>query len=205
MKKYWLTHWVLWIVLTGTYAQEKTQYLVNGKSAIKGFGGLLTEFSEIKSMVAVSSGGGGGILINQTVFVGGYGMSTATERHMDIPGYTNLHLSLGHGGLWLGYLYRSSRLIHAGFNTRLGWGAISLNQHNIGNGTPNNTISTDHIFAITPEVKAELNVTRWFKINVGGGYRWVMGLDEAYYSTNHFNSLTGTVGLLFGGFSSQQP
>jgi hypothetical protein len=60
-----------------------------------------------------------------------------------------------------------------------------------------------------------MNITRWFKVNFGLGYRIVTGVDEKvldagvaggapqmkqFFKSNEFNSLTGTVSLLFGGF-----
>ena len=204
MKKTILFSGLLAIVTTFSQAQqnEQTQFLVGGKTPISGFGGLLTEFSSVRSAWAVSSGGGGAVLINQTFFIGGYGLGMVTDSRMDIPGYTNLKMSFGHGGFWLGYLYRSSKLIHVGLNTKLGWGSIILATDTDGNATTNNdrTINTDNVFVITPQLDAELNVVRWFKINVGAGYRWVTDVDKRYYTSSDFNSPTLTIGLLFGGF-----
>jgi len=203
MKKLLLISWLMGISTFRVQAQqsESTRFLINGRASITGFGGPLTEFSRVRNDWVVSAGGGGAVLINQTFFFGGYGIGMATDRRMDIPSETNLQLSLGHGGLWLGYLYRSSRLIHAGIDAKLGWGSITLSRH-INNSTANETqnVNTNNVFVITPQIQAELNIIRWFKINVGAGYRLVTGVDKNYYSTSDFNSPSLTVGLLFGGF-----
>ena len=66
----------------------------------------------------------------------------------------------------------------------------------------------DRIFTITPQVEMELNMTKWFRINVGVGYRFVAGIDATYeqgentvkfYEDSDFNSPVGTISFIFGG------
>jgi hypothetical protein len=52
-------------------------------------------------------------------------------------------------------------------------------------------------------------MTKWFKINVGAGYRFVTGIDAIYldgdsnqvnfYDKSDFNSPVGTISLIFQG------
>lgn len=69
-----------------TMAQDDkpTQYLFgNGKTTVNGFGAPIVQFWSKGGDFAVSSGGGGAVLINQTFFIGGYGMGMATEHNVE--------------------------------------------------------------------------------------------------------------------------
>ena len=79
-----------------------------------------------------------------------------------------------------------------------------------GEGNPESASDyRDRIFTISPQVEIEFNMTEWFKINVGAGYRIVTGIDATYldnlgnsvnfYENGDFNSPVGTVTLIFGG------
>jgi hypothetical protein len=73
----------------------------------------------------------------------------------------------------------------------------------------------DNVFVFTPQAEVEFNMARWFKVNLGIGYRLVTGTSltydayttdlqyigkEKYFNNNEFSSFVGTVSLLFGGF-----
>lgn len=202
----------------------KTIFDNNKELRISGFGGPIVEFSSVINEFAVLNGGGGGVIINN-FFVGGYGIGLSTNHFKDIsyvhPAsssglsfiYSNERINFGHGGLWLGGSLNPSEAIHLAFSTKLGWGNINMIEENDSRYVLYHF--TDNVFVIQPQIEAEMNITRWFKVNFGLGYRFVTGIDEKVYvidvaggtpqmkqffKSNEFNSLTGTVSLLFGGF-----
>lgn len=201
--------------------EKPAEYLFgnNGNIKINGFGAPIVEFSFHGNEFAVSSGGGGAVLINQTFFFGGYGMGLATEHKLDglkikqANGTTTIYPSMrkifGHGGFWLGYIHNRKEAIHWGVSTKIGWGAIGLCDADLEN-CDKGEIGIDNVFVFTPQVEIEMNMTRWFKINVGAGYRYVSGVDKTYvdadgltkkyYNSSDFNCPHLTIGLLFGGF-----
>lgn len=97
---------------------------------------------------------------------------------------------------------------------KLGWGEIDLD----GDGhTYNPDLDydfRDRIFTVQPQVEMELNMTKWFKINIGVGYRFVTGIDAVYlneqnkpvnfYNTSDFNSPVGTISLIFAGHNKHR-
>lgn len=204
-----------------SFAQETTQpeYLFSMKDVrFSGFGGPTIEFSQLDGDFAVSNGGGGALLINQKFFVGGYGMGISTEH--DFPTIykqnpneeiDNLRINFGHGGLWLGYINNSHKLIHWGISTRIGGGGISLMDRNI-DYDEDYEFSQDAVFVLSPSLEMEINLARWFKMNINAGYRLVTGISDekydssaagdqkSYYTSEMFNSPTIGIGFLFGGF-----
>jgi len=191
---------------------DTTQYLLTEKTVLSGFGGPFVEFSSLNKQFAVCLGGGAAMIINQTLFIGGYFEGIVTNHYMKDIDTTIVQadkpkIAFEHGGIWLGYVYKPKKAIHGGLSMKLGWGEIDLKE---GEGNPYSDYDyRDRIFPIQPQAEMEFNMTDWFKINVGVGYRIVTGIDATYpvidddpvnfYEKNDFNSFVGTITLIFGG------
>ena len=173
---------------------SQVQTLFNRARVVGAFGGPIVEFSEINGESITASGGGGGLIIDD-FFIGGYGMGS-----FDIKDLTDdneeIKMDLGHGGFWIGYTFRSHKLVHIFASTKLGWGGLDINIDETGYS------AVDNIFVTTPEVGIELNVFRWFKIAGTAGYRNVSGVNNNVTgkSNEDFSGLTGTLTFRFGGF-----
>ncbi len=180
-----------------SYAQDDTEYLLDGGIRFSGFGGPLIEFSSINGDLAVSSGGGGAALLNNRFFFGGYGMGLTNEVNFTLENQMQVETEMGHGGMWLGGIIKPNKILHFGVSTKLGWGSIDTYDVSF---TQRRSLGDDDIFVVTPQVEMELNVARWFKINVGAGYRKVIGVEETMYQATDFDSGVVTLGFLFGWF-----
>lgn len=176
---------------------EPETLLGSGIYSYSGFGGPMLTFTNITGESTVMSGGGGAVLLNQTFYIGGYGMSNAGETDYIYNG-TNYDLDFGHGGFLLGYIFKPKKLVHIGLSTRLGWGSIELDETTSGNF---NEFIDDNTFTINPQVDVELNVTQWFRINTGIGYQYTTGVNTNYFESDDFNSLAVGLSFLFGWFN----
>jgi hypothetical protein len=196
------------------YAQqeeETTQSILSDKTVLSGFGSPFVEFSSVNKQFAVCVGGGGALMINHTVFIGGYFEGITTIHYMDdlkiIVNIEDPKISFEHGGIWMGYVYKPKKAVHGSLSLKLGWGEIDLEGDEFDPDVYIDEDFRDRIFAIIPQVEVEFNMTKWFKINLGAGYRFVTGLDATYgendpvnfYDKGDFNSPVGTVSLIFGG------
>lgn len=192
--------------------EETIQTLLSDEIVFSGFGSPFVEFSSVNDQFAVILGGGGGLMVNQSVFIGGYFEGLLTKHYREdldtIVDTEKTKISFEHGGIWLGYVYKHQKAVHGGLSMKLGWGEIDLKDSE--NGNPDSEYDyRDRIFTIQPQVEIEFNMTRWFKINVGAGYRFVTGIDATYsnspgdqmdfYDKNDFDSPVGTISLIFGG------
>jgi hypothetical protein len=199
---------------TMSYSQDtEMKYLFGGKGKVKvsGFIAPIMEYSAMGDDFAFFMGGGGAILFNQAFFFGAYGEGLTTPYEKEIvinPLYswkTTQRIEWGHGGLWLGYIHHSQAPIHAGISTRIGWGAINLWEEDFKDDFSSDW--TDHVFVAIPQIEVEFNFFRWFKANVGVGYRFVTGIDKTYYWSDEliydkmdFNKPQATMTLMFGFF-----
>ena len=207
---------------------QEMQYLFQGKDGklrVSGFGSPIVEFSSVMDEFAVSVGGGGAVIINQAFYIGGYGEGLSTDHRMTLerysPGqqkneiYYSRRINFGHGGFWLGYVHKSFKAVHFGGSAKIGWGEVSLydpDQYDYYD----EPLAGDNCFVFIPQLEAELNIAKWFKVNLGVGYRLVSGLtrtylylpegatepiEKQYYDNKDFNSFTGTITFMFGWFA----
>ncbi len=155
-----------------------------------GFGGPFMSFTTIDGKFAHIMGGGGGLIIND-FFIGGYGMGLTNA----IP-YLNTgnKINFGHGGFWLGYNFSSKRMVHPALHLQLGWGQVSQVTRN---GDPIG--QADRVFVVIPTLEVEMNVTTFFKLGLGANYRSVFLTDQEY-SFNDLSAPEIFLSFKFGAF-----
>lgn len=189
---------LLFVSSVTAWAQHET--LFGRTRVVGGFGALLTEIRLGGHGPASSLGAGGGVVIDQ-FFLGFYGVGSVDFDQLIDESNNIDRIELAHGGLWLGFQVPSHKLIHVYGSTRLGWGAV-----NISVDDPNLRYDdVDKIFAITPEIGLELNLTRWLRLSGAASYRFVQGVDESLgYTRDDFQGSLATVGLRIGGFGRKR-
>lgn len=175
---------ICWTIIP-MVGQERT--LFDHLQITGGFGGPLFE-TGLGGDGFNSIGGGGGVLLDG-FFLGGYGIGAINDFELAIDNQSEL-IDFGHGGLWLGYYTPSNALLHFYSSVRVGWGEIEHDRfQNLDDG----------IFVFTPEAGIELNVTSWFRISTTLGYRLVNGISDKdrYDGLNLSGPFIGTT-LRFG-------
>jgi len=167
------------------YSQEQT--LFDNLNVRGGFGGPIIE-TALEGSLSNAIGGGGGVLFDR-FFIGGYGMGNTQDSRYDLDEGVE-RLELGHGGLWMGYYTPSDKLLHFYSSLRLGWGSIEQDE-----GGP----IDDSVLVLTPEVGLEVNITSWFRLAPTIGYRYVTGTESgAFYEGSDFSGVFVGTTLRFG-------
>jgi hypothetical protein len=179
------------------------QYLFQSENIqVSGFGGPTVGFSMINDEFAVFSGGGGAVLFNQKYFIGGYGEGLATMHRLDesvVSCPDKNTIAFGHGGFWLGYIYKPNNLIHFNVNSTFGWGGISLYDEDYDVSSVEHC-DRDVVFVVSPSIEMEVNLTSWMKFTAGAGYRYVAGISSPMYSDDMFSQPNVRLGVMFGNF-----
>jgi hypothetical protein len=164
-----------------------------------GFGGPILEFSSINGQLTADVGGGGALIFDE-FFLGGYGMGTDYPEIVitrEIDGEIldiDYNIDFGHGGLWMGYVQQVERKTHLYTDLKIGWGQAELEHEEF-------RLPSDRIFVLTPSAGIELNMTSYFKIALTGGYRFVRGVSRLPDLNNQdFSSPTGSITFRFGWF-----
>lgn len=186
-------------------AQDET--IFGDVNRIGGFGGPIFEFSNFGSNSNSNTAvGGGGALILDDFYVGGYGIGGIDFSQNNFSNVTLdiQKLEFGHGGMWFGYTPLQEKAIHPYASAKIGWGEVRY-EYDI-DPDPDNIDKEefeDRIFAITPEVGVEFNVFHFFRIAATATYRWVDGVDTTNgFQDKDFSKFGATLTLRFGGFGN---
>lgn len=182
---------LLFAGMTAVQAQRH-QTLFSDLDVVGAFGGPIVELSTIRGE-SITDVGGGGALILEDFFLGGYGLGN-DQANVQI-GSDLYDIKFRHGGLWFGYVPKSYKVAHLYSSARVGWGRTELR-------LDGRREYSDRIFVLTPEIGVEFNVFDFFKLAVTGGYRWVNGIDRlpAEVKNEDFNSPFAMFSFRFGGF-----
>jgi len=189
----------LCVASTGSFAQTETveegpsfktlsNTIFNRIDHFSGFGSFMLNFGSNNKDGYVLSGGGGAALINKTYFIGGFGMNGNINTIAETDAIKSVDLN--YGGFWFGYIYNKDMLIHPTASLKLGWGSATVKRDGI----------SDNIFALVPQVGAELNVFKWAKVELGLGYQLISGINLINVSASQFRKLQIGLELKFGWF-----
>lgn len=184
---------------TASDDNDSTESLVSSKgSSTGGFGAAVLKVGPLDSRSVVFLGLRGGFVINRTFVIGAgfYGTSGLLAHSMSGSMYGNT--SFGYGGLELEYLIESTKLLHGSVITHFGIGSFAGDDYYYNDSYyRNRSFLSSPSFVFEPAANAELNISRWLRIALGIGYRFVTG--TSYYIGDVFynnNSVSGTFGML---------
>ncbi|MEM7107181.1 MAG: hypothetical protein AAF519_03060 [Bacteroidota bacterium] len=183
---------------------DRIKTIFSRKSEIRGFGSFdvkVTDFNEDKALFL---GGHGGVILNKKWIFGGGGYGLTTSNTFELEG-TNQELELfgGYGGIMLGYIIAPTEVIHVSFPVLLGAGGIEMAEEGapIVNGE-RSILERSAFFVVEPSVEIEINMTRFMRLAIGGGYRFIQGadLDVGDITDEDLSSWAVGVSFKFGKF-----
>lgn len=96
-------------------------------------------------------------------------------------------LDFNYNGGFVGYSFLPYKAIHPTLNLEVGQGRV---QHSIE--------GRDKTFTIQPSAGVEVNVFRWFRVGLEGGYRFVRNVDYVSLSDQDLSGAFGRATLKFG-------
>ena len=181
-------------ITISAYSQERT--LFNNARVRGGFGSFFTGVGDINGQDAVYAGGGGGVVINN-FFIGGFGEGVSQVEPFSLNGEP-YDLSMGYGGLWLGFTYPSNSLFHAYLSGKMAYGGVLIQPEN-------DDFDLDEfdsgLFVLHPELGIEINITSWFRLAFTAGYRIVNNVsDIPDISEDELSDMTYGLTFRFGHF-----
>ena len=201
------------LMATLGFAQDDTaeiKTLVGKGTKLGGFMGITTKFSEVNNTKALLVGGSMGALFNDNIMLGfgGYGITSTVEfTGVNTQGVPNqpVYLYGGYGGLILGYKLFPNEIIHVSFPVLIGAGGFDVSDaesNDLNTIYENHTVDNSAAFVVEPAVEAEINVTKFFRIAIGGSYRLVQGTNFpiSNLSDNDLSNWSGHMSLKFGKF-----
>jgi len=186
---------------------DKIKSLLSKENDINGFGAVDLKVSEFLGERSLIVGAYGGLVVNRRYLFGiaGYGITTNLEiEGMVQEGSTNKNLNLhgGYGGIIFGPTIAPNELIHLSFPIVFGAGSFEIVDENFfplptdTDFTVENTI----FFVIEPGVQLEFNITEYFRLAIGGSYRYISGTDLINLVDEDVSGFSGIISFRFGRF-----
>ena len=176
---------------TASVALGQEQTLVTGSMESGGMGAPVVKFSEVAGQFALFVGGRGGWIIHHTFLIGGGGYGLAND--IDLDGFPpRRDLEFGYGGLDLEYINSSNNLIHFTIQGLVGGGGLTTRLQYF--------FESEAVFVLEGGANIMLNVTPYFRMGIGGGYRWVTDVDTRIVSSAALSSGYGSLTFKFGKF-----
>ncbi len=188
---------ICFLLATTSLFAQKDETMFSDVNRIGGWGAPIFEYTNLNKDVNVVTGGGGALVLND-FYLGGYGMGTATYTADNT--LADETLKFKHGGFWIGFTPLQHKVVHPYASVRLGWG--KANYKSIENNTGSELASQrSNLFVTTPEAGLEVNVFSFFRIAATASYRWVNGFDAVgNFKDDDLSSFGATLTLRFGGF-----
>ncbi|MEZ5084408.1 MAG: hypothetical protein R2750_13325 [Bacteroidales bacterium] len=186
-----------------------------------GYGAPEFKFGKVNDQFALLLGGKGGWVINHrfTIGGGGYGMTTNNtfnyiEDLQDIDGNPvpdssrRLDLGMGYGGIFFEYVLNPKKAFHLTFPLFIGAGGAQLGvKSELDPSVPNyqdyttyEYVESSGFFVLEPGMNIELNMSKFFRLNVGASYRYISATDLQRLSGSDLSGFSFNLGLKFGKF-----
>ena len=165
------------------YAQNSEETIFGNSSiSLTGiWGGSTNGLVEFDNNFSLSNSGYFLFEVNNDLLIGwsGYGSGTNLEN--------GDKAQIGGHDLVLGYAFNSNKSIHPVIYAKGGRGSLKINDERL-----------DKVTVFEPSVGVEVNVLRWFKLGLEGGYRFVTDVDVNGLNDNDFSSPVVGLRLKFG-------
>jgi hypothetical protein len=149
------------------------------------------------------TGGRGGLIVDNTWIVGGggYGLVTNVEGDYRDPATGAVpDLEFSYGGFELEYVARSNALVHDSYYLLLGGGSVAYRDQNRWGA-----FDRDEFFVAELAANLELNVTEYFRLALGAGYRACVGSDFGDLDFADLSGPEATLTFKFGYFQGVRP
>ncbi|NOX17646.1 MAG: hypothetical protein GXO87_05115 [Chlorobi bacterium] len=193
---------IFFVLVSAVWGQEET--LVGGEIHNGGFGGPVIKMGQINDQLGLFIGGRGGWIINHSFVIGGggYGLVNGVSAQVNAEGGED-EITMGYGGVEFEYIVNSNKLSH--FTVYSLFGAGGYNYRNKYKDYDRNNVSAMHdsetFFVIEPAANLEINFTKFFRMSLGVGYRFVTGTTGGgFISDSDLSGFSGTIAFKFGRF-----
>jgi hypothetical protein len=171
-----------------------------------GYGAVGTKITKIDGKIGHMVGGRGAWIVNHSFLLGGggYGMSSENMKR-EFDGEMK-NVEFGYGGLEFGYILNSNRVMHFAFQVLLGGGGVGyLDRIVIGLDEDGDEVveyqgERAAFFVAEPMLYMEVNVNQWFRVCMGGGYRFVNGVDLQGVNNAALEGASAELLFKFGSF-----
>ena len=163
------------------------------------FAGLDLRFGDLAGDFGAFVGGHAAVLLKSRVYLGVSGAGLVTENTLfsPTPQVTPEPISMGYGGILLGYVVPTSKLLHLTVDVLLGAGAVDVSRD--GDSSDGDD-EDDAVFLFEPTATVEVKLAPFARIGVGASYRFVGNLDLPGLRDDDLRGFAGVTTIRGGKF-----
>jgi hypothetical protein len=179
----------LLLVAAAVFANAQERTLFDKGVEFSPFGALVLKTTDVDRDLSFLIGARGGFTINRTLSIGAgaYGLVNDIKAPVE-----DLYLDMAYGGLEVEYIHFPDNLIHPGLFLLVGGGAVSFRDSDY-----NDQSDEDVFFVIEPAAFLEMNITTFFRLSIGAGYRSVSGVSLGGLSNADLSGFSGNLSFVF--------
>jgi hypothetical protein len=165
-----------------------------------GFVGLDLRFGDVRGEFGAFVGGHAALLLKNRVTVGVRGAGLATENALAGRAGDGARepLSMGYGGITLGYVVPSRSLVQLTADVLVGAGGVDVSR--AAGATGGRDEEGDAVFLFEPSVGVEVKLAPFVRVGVGASYRFVGDVDVPGVRDADLRGVAGAVTVRVGKF-----
>lgn len=137
----------------------------------------------------------GGLIIDDKLSFGGFFSSSLNEIRPTSETVQNVYMDYWAIGGVAEYAVMTHKMIHLTFPIYFGYGEVQMD-----NETGDAGLGESNFFQIEPSALLEVNLNKYVRFNIGGGYRFITPMTYRNFNESHISGLTGYIGLKIGLF-----
>ena len=107
----------------------------------------------------------------------------------------NIYMDYWNTGGFLEYTLLSKKLLHLTMPIYIAYGEVEMD-----NEIGELDFGEANFISFEPHLLLELNLHKYAKFNIGGGYRWVSEMNYRNFNQNDLTGIVGHIGFKFGLF-----
>lgn len=175
-------------------AEPGAETVLTGDVAFGGYGALGVRVGQFKGDVAAYAGAQGGVILNHTLVLGVGGWGLVPSASVTDDGWSR-RVNFGYGGFLVEYVPSWRKMLHFDASVVIGGGGLSYTapyawEYGV----------VDAVFVVEPTVGVEVNVTQYFRLALGVGYRYVADTELEGLTDGDLRGFSGAAAFKFGVF-----
>ncbi|GEM_PF-4107299 len=155
----------------------------------EGFGGAEFNWTQIDGTSAFEAGGFGAKYLSERWYLGGGGIGASSSSEAE-------DYSMGYGGVLVGVSPRLGEIIKLDISLMAAIGGMTQE-------LPGRNDEEDFIYVLRPRVNLDFQLSDWFKMGTGVGYRQILGVNNLDISNRNASAPFAGITLKFGNFMSR--
>ena len=193
------------LIALSASAQEENgmKTFISKGTQLNGFGSVDMKYTNMVDRPGLILGAQGGVLLDHHFYVGaaGYGLATNVQFESNQDGNT-YNLKGGYAGVMLGGVIAPSSIVHLYIPVLVGAGNFDVSDpdYNLGGFPREVTIENSAFFVIEPGLQLDINIARFFRLGLGGSWRFVEGSELALVNNEDLSNWAAEVSFRFGKF-----